>query len=140
MTAPARPDRPSRRGLVSVVMLIGLIVLGIVAAGLLKVAAARWELARTAENQLQAAALADSGLDRALTRLRARPDYPGEVWEVAAADLGGRASAQITITVATDPDRPDGRRVAVVADYLTRVPGPARQSRTLVVPLPPNAR
>lgn len=135
----ASPQRP-RRGLVSVVMLIGLIILGVVAASLLKVAGSRRTLSRIAENRLQAAALADSGLERAIARLRTHPDYPGEVWEIPTSDLGERGPARIQIDALPDPDHPQSRRVVVVADFLTHNPSPVRQSRMLSIPLPPAPR
>ena len=138
MIAPA-PLRP-RRGLVSVAMLIGLIIVGIVAGGLFRAASHRRELARIEENRLQAASLADSGLDRALARLDAHPDYRGEVWELAATDLGGRGGGRIRIEVGPVPGRAELRRVVVIADSFAAGPDPSRQSRTLDVPTAPHAR
>ena len=129
-----------RRGLVSVVMLIGLIVLGLVANSLFRLASGRRVLAKLAENQAEASALADSGLDRALARLQAQADYPGEIWEIPASDLGGRGSARIEIEVRPDPRHDDQRTLHVTADYRVARPGPIRQSRTLFLPVSPVAR
>lgn len=130
----------TRRGLVAVAMLIGLMIVGLVAASLLKVAAGRRTLARTAENERQATALADSGLDRALARLESHPEYAGEVWEIAATDLGGRGAGRVMIEVKSISDRPDQRLVTIVADYLVAVPGPVRDSRKVVTFIPQLAR
>ncbi len=125
--------RRPRHGLVSIAMLIGLLILGMVAASLLKVASGRRALVRSVENERQAVALADSGLDRALARFEAHPDYTGEVWEIPAADLGGRGKGRVTIEVKPAPDQPDQRQVSVVADYLIVVPGPVRKSHRVIV-------
>ena len=140
MSGTLQRSRTNRRGMVSVVMLIGLIVLGLIATSLLKVATGRRALARLAENQAQASALADSGLDRALAQLQTHPDYIGETWEIPAGDLGGRGSAGIKIKVQADPDRADQRVITVTADYRIARPGPIRQSRTIRIPVSPVAR
>lgn len=124
----------SRRGLVSVAMLIGLIILSLVAASLLKVGLARRTLAKIEEHQLQAEVLADSGVSRALARSDGDPQYEGEVWEIPREELGDRGGARVTITVKPDPDQPDVRQVVVVADYRAASPGPIRQTRTLRLP------
>ena len=134
-----RPE--SRRGLVSVAMLIGLIILGLVAASLLKVGMARRTLAKIEEHELQAELLAESGVSRALARLDANPRYEGEVWEVPNSELGGRGGATVTITVKADSNQPDIRQVVVNADYRAGSPGSIRLTRTLhLPPSPPVAR
>jgi len=131
----------SRRGLVSVAMLIGLIILGLVAASLLKVGLARRSLAKIEEHERQAELLADSGLSRALARLEANSRFEGEVWEIPSDELGGRGGANVTITVRADPDQPDIRQVVVVSDYRAGSPGSIRLTRTLQMPSsPPVAR
>ena len=140
MSGTHKRSRKKRRGMVSVVMLIGLIVLGLIATSLFKVATGRRALAKLAENQAQASALADSGLDRALARLQAQADYTGETWEIPTGDLGGRGSARIKVEVQRDPDRLDQRVITVTADYRIARPGPIRQSRTIRIPVSPVAR
>ncbi len=137
MNQPIAPlHRPGRRrGLVSVAMLIGLIILGLVAGSLLKVGLARRSLARMEERQLQLEFLADSGARRALARLEADPRYEGEVWEIPSDDLGGRGTAKLMIAIKPNPDQPDGRLLVVVADYRVEPSGPIRQ--TLTLPLAP---
>ena len=130
----------SRRGLVSVAMLIGLIILAMVAASLLKVGLARRTRATIEERQLQADALADSGLDRALARLATAPAYEGEVWEIPTEELGGRGTAKVTIKAPRSPDD-SPRSVQVVADYQASATALIRQSRSLRFPSnPPNPR
>lgn len=143
MIPSQRPDLPQisrRRGLVSVAMLVGLLILGIIAGGLVKVAMGRRSAARTEENRQQAELLAESGIARALTRLEANSHYEGEVWEIAADDLGGRGPARVTISVQTAPDPTLGRSITAVADHLTSSAHPIRLTRTIRLPLPPAAR
>ncbi len=139
MTDPARNLEP-RRGLVSVTMLIGLIILGLVAASLLKVAIARRSAAKSEENQRQAELLIDSAVARAAARLDANPDYAGDVWEIAAEELVGRGSARITTQVKPDPALPGGRSLVLNLEYLASTPHPVRLSRTIRLPLPSTAR
>ncbi len=63
--------RRRRRGLVSVAVLIALLVIGLVCAGLLKVALSRRAEVGMEERRLQAGWLAESGMDRAVARLMA---------------------------------------------------------------------
>ena len=127
------PTKP-RRGLVSVAMLVGLIILGLVVGSLLKVGLARRSLAKMEEQRLQLEALADSGVGRALARLGADPRYEGEVWEISKQDLDDRGTARIALTVKPDPDRPGAKLLMVVAEYRVEPLGPIRQTRTLRLP------
>jgi Tfp pilus assembly protein PilX len=129
-----------RRGLASVVMLVALFVLGLIAIALVKVAfARRAEVARN-ERLAQADWLADSGVDRALTRLEASVDYPGESWTIAADEFAGRGPAVVAIRVETPPDQPGRRRVRVEADYPAGSILRTRQSRTIMVAVPSPTR
>ena len=140
MTSIGRDQRvsPQRHGLVSVALIIGLIILGLVAAGMLKVAIARRSAAQSEENRRQAELLLDSALDRALTRLDSNPQYDGEIWEISAPELGGRSPARVTINLQSN--EPLSRRLVVVAEYQTSTPQAVRLSRTTPLPLPPVTR
>ncbi len=127
------------RGLVSVTMLIGLIILGIVAASLLKVALGRRGLAHTEEAQRQAELVLEAGIDRATARLAANPQYAGEVWSIPVTELG-RGSAEVTIQLEPMPDPAAGRRLLVRADYRVSAQQSFRLSRTILWPLSPTAR
>jgi len=129
-----------RSGLVSVAVLVALFVIGLVCAGLLKVAFARRAEVGMEERRLQAGLLADSGVDRAVVRLQASVDYGGETWEVPAEDLGGRGAATVAIQVEKIADRPEGRRVRVRADYPIGSSLRCRQSRETVVTIKSSSR
>ena len=145
MNAPRNTDgRQSRQtcraGFVSIAVLIALLVIGLVCAGLLKVALARRTEVVMEERRLQAGWLAESGVDRAVARLAASAAYDGETWEIPAEDLGNRGAATVAIRVERVPDRPDRRKVRVQADYPTGSDLRSRQSREIIVAVQSPAR
>jgi Tfp pilus assembly protein PilV len=129
-----------RRGLVSVAVLIGLIIIGMICAGLLKVALARRSEAASEERRFQAEWLAESGLERASSRLAASADYAGETWEVPAADLGGRGAAKVLIEIGRVADQADHRKVRVQADYPSESSLRTRQTREIILKIPSPSR
>ncbi len=136
----ASNTRKHRRGLVSVAVLIGLIIIGIICAGLLKVALARRAEVGSEERRLQAGWLVESGLDRASARLAASADYTGETWEVPAEELGGRAPGTVAIAVEPVPEHPERRKVKVRADYPAGSDRRSRQSREIEMSINPPSR
>jgi type II secretory pathway pseudopilin PulG len=136
MIVTIEKPQPQRRGLTSVAVLIALIIIAIITAGLLKVAFARRALINAEERRLQAGWLAESGLERASSRLAASSDYTGETWEIPAEDFGGRGSATVLIQVEKPLDQPDRRKVRVQADYPAKSSLRTRQSREIIIPIP----
>jgi Tfp pilus assembly protein PilX len=126
-----------RRGLVSVAVLIGLIIIGLICAGLLKVALARRAEVAIEERRLQAGWLAESGLERASSRLAASGDYSGETWEIPAEELGGRGSARVVIAIERIPDHADRRKVRVQAEYPSGSSLRSRQTKETVLQITP---
>lgn len=135
----AAPHPPRRRALVSVAMLVGLLVVGIVAASLIRVVVARRAALRLDERRAQAGLLADSGIARGLARLAASPTYRGETWTIPAADLDGRHAARVTIGLEPAAETPGTRRLVVVAEYPVGSPLLVRQSRFVPIPVPATA-
>ncbi len=136
-----RPSRPPglRRGLISAVLVMALFALILIAGGLVRVAALRLGEVRASERRLQAEWLAESALDRAAARLSARPDYPGETWDVPASEIGGPDGGTVVIEVKPVPGRPDRRSVRVRADYPRDAPRRARESRALTIAAAPSS-
>jgi Tfp pilus assembly protein PilX len=66
-----------------VAVLVGLVVVASLIAAMLRVSLSHRRLVRDQERRLQAEWLAESGVRRALARLAANPDYPGETWSIA---------------------------------------------------------
>ena len=84
---------------------------------LVQLAVGQWKLVRAEALRLQCSWLAESGLDRAASRLALDPMYPGETWTLPAAALRGPEGATVTIRVEPVPDQSLRRLVHVQADY-----------------------
>jgi hypothetical protein len=65
--------------------------------------------------RLQTDWLAESGCDRAAAQLRANPDYAGETWSIAPADMGGSDSGGVIIQVEPVDNQPKSRLIRVEA-------------------------
>ncbi|WP_435006687.1 hypothetical protein P12x_004191 [Tundrisphaera lichenicola] len=125
--------RSRRRGLVSIVVLIALIVIALIGAGLLKAVLARRVEIGLEERRIQATWLAESALDRAEARLAESSDYQGESWEISAQELGNRGSGTVLIQVEEVPEHFDRRRVRIRADFPNHSIHRARQSLEAVL-------
>ena len=134
----ARP-RPRRRGLASVAIMIGLLIIGLIGFGLLKVGLARRGNVATEESRLQAGWLAQAGLDRAFARLAAE-DYRGETWKIPAEDLGGRGAGSVAIRVEAVEGKTRLRKVRVEADFPSDSSSRARASKDTIIEIPPPSR
>jgi hypothetical protein len=110
-------------------------VVTLVSGALVKQGVAYRRQVRARERRLQAEWLAESGLERAFTRMAAKPDYKGERWEIAAEALGQPA----LVTIEVDPPSAQGedRIVRVRADYPPDLPRRIRFTREVVVPKTP---
>lgn len=108
--------RPWRRAFVAPMVLIALLAAGAILLGMARTAAARKAAFELSAGRCQAAILAESGLERAATRLRADPAYTGETWRLPAVPGDGFRGAAVTIEVQPIADRPNVRRVHVAAD------------------------
>jgi type II secretory pathway pseudopilin PulG len=126
--------------MISVVVLIALIIIAIVSAALLKVAMTRRASTQAEERRIQAGLLADSGLERAASRLEASPEFTGETWEIPAQELGDRGRGVVTIVVEPIADRPRFRKVRVQADFPAESQLRARVTREAILPIPPAPR
>jgi hypothetical protein len=127
-------SRSPRRGLAAVAVLICLLIVTMIGGALLKVGVAQRDQSRAAERALQAEWLAQSGINRALARLAASPEYRGEAWEIKPGELRPGepagpergAAALVTITVERPGGSADQRLVKVRADV---PPDPTRRAR-----------
>ena len=120
----ARRVGPSdgHHGFVLVGVLVGLLVIALMAASLVRAVMAHQRHSRVVEQKLQAFWLAESAADKARAALRRSTDYRGETWNVSAAMIGGDTGATIQIQV--DPDDPmaDQRQIKIVAYYPADLP------------------
>ena len=99
----------------------------------MKLAAAGRRMMRTETWQVQAAWLAESGLERAAARLAADADYQGETWALSAEQLAGPEGAAVKIEVKPIAEQPGQRLVRVQADYPGDSQHRARHSKQAVV-------
>jgi hypothetical protein len=137
--------RPPRRGLTAVAVLVCLLIITMISGALLKIGVAHRDFVRGQERKLQAEWLAQSGIDRALARLAAHPDYTGETWKLAARDLNlsepDSASSGPAALVHIAVERPEGagtasrRLIKVQADFPPDAPLRARHSTQILVEL-----
>ena len=123
-------DRP-RRGMLTVVVLVCLLVLTLIAGAILRAGSAHREDQRAAERRLQAEWLAEAGLQRAAARLAADPGYTGETWEIPARELGSADDATVTIAVEKPGGDPKRRTIRAQADYPRDPPRRARSTRQM---------
>jgi Tfp pilus assembly protein PilX len=122
-----------RRGAFIVVVVVCLALAGMILASLLKMALLHERQLGYEQARLQAAWLADSGLDRAAIRLAGKPDYAGETWNIAAAQLGGPEGAVVVIRVQKDETRNERRAIVVEAVYPAQGPHQARLTRQATI-------
>lgn len=107
-----RKQLTKRRGAVLMAALVLLAVILVTAAAMLQQLAATHRAARFAGRKLQAQWLAESALDRALSKHKTDPEYKGETWRPLADANGYQGSARI------DVQQVDGEHiVTIVADF-----------------------
>jgi hypothetical protein len=116
---------------------VALLVVALIGAALLKVALARRVETVMEERRVQAGRLADSGVGRALARLAASADYTGETWTIPAEEIANRGSATVSIRVEPQAGQANRRAVRVQAEYPAGSDLRSRQSRDLIVSVPP---
>lgn len=109
---PARFNRRSPRGTIAVLVLVAMVTAVLVAMAALHRTGRQYELNKIHAYENQAAAIAESALDLARTRLAADPDYSGETWQIAADQIPLDEPAQVTIAV-TQADSPNRRQIDI---------------------------
>jgi hypothetical protein len=128
------PHRPSRRS--GIALALGLLVLGLtvlIFGALLQRVRHSRDLHLSHLRALQSSWLAESGLERAWSRLAEDPSYHGETWLVPAASLNSVHNARVKITVEPVPDRPSLLRVTAQADYPDNRWTRVRRSRSAIL-------
>jgi hypothetical protein len=123
-----RFDKPAC-GAVLIIALVCMAAAGVIVLSLLQLAVAQRGAIQLETWEIQAAWMAESGLDRAAARLAADPKYRGEVWTVPAEVFGGEDSAVVRIEVDSLANEPNRRKVRVQADFPEQPQHHARQSR-----------
>ena len=122
-------DSHRRRGAFTVVVLVCLLVSALVLASLLKLALLHDGQLASVQMRLQTGWLAESGLERAVSRLAVDPAYTGESWTINADRLGGTDPATVVIRVEKNESQSDRRLVVVTAAYPAEGTQQARLTR-----------
>lgn|GEM_PF-1030303 len=121
---------PSRRGATLVVVLAAMAVVLLMVGGMLKIALlGRRQFLKELELR-QAECLLEAAAERAVSRLRAEPDWTGGQTTVASEAIVGNGAAEVTTSV-TPSD--DGVRLGLVVEYPAGRPDSVRRERTLRV-------
>ncbi|MGE5191606.1 MAG: hypothetical protein ACM3U2_03835 [Deltaproteobacteria bacterium] len=131
--SPRAQHAGSRRGAFIVVVMVCLLVAGMLVASLLKLALLQDRQLVYEQARLQAAWLAEAGLDRAAGRLAREPAYAGETWDIDADQLGGGDAAAVVIRVQIEETRPQQRTIVVEAHFPAEGPYQARLTRETTV-------
>lgn len=127
-----------RRGAIMICAMICLLLISLLLGSLLKVALAHRRQVRTEQYRLQAQWLAESALERSVSRLAADADYSGEEWNIAAKELDGRHAGSVKIGVQKSAQRPMQRIVTVEAIYPSGVARSAKRTKQLTVRIKTN--
>jgi Tfp pilus assembly protein PilX len=132
-----RKSGSPRGGAVLIVALICLLLVTVLAASLTRTVLLQREQVLRDEWRLQAAWLAEAGIDRAAARLSDAADYEGEEWRPELRDAGSPLG-RVRITVARE--EADGgislARINVTADVPADTTDRARVQRTTTVRTP----
>lgn len=123
----------SRRGTVTVFVLVCLVIILATAGVLLQIGLAERNRVRSEERRVQAEWLLESGLERAVARLADDPTYHGETWELSADALRGPFGGRVTIALETLKEQPARRRLRVRADYPPEGTGRVRLTKQVIV-------
>jgi type II secretory pathway component PulK len=126
--------RANRRGLALIPAMVCLTVVTLLGASLFRQSHTHRMLTRVEEARAQADWLAESGLARAVAKLRADPDYRGETWEVSAETLPRHEPGRVRIAVER-PANSAGRLVRIEADYPAAGDRRSRRTRTRTISL-----
>lgn len=120
----------SRSGIALMVVLVALAIVSSIATTLLRLALMHNKQAERHVQVAQSRWLAESACQLAAERLQADPKLEGFTWSVPAAELDGRHSAHVTITIRPVEQQPQRREVTVVADFPQN---PSQRTRTRLV-------
>ncbi len=134
--------RSQKRGAVLVAVLVCLLVVTLIGVGLVRLAIVRFRHTRIQQYQVQAQWLAESALQRALARMRESPDYSGEIWSIAAAELDGLHPAEVRIRVekvdnlGNVRENANHQRIAVEARFPAGSPEYPRAFEEIILAMP----
>lgn len=130
---PNRFISPRRRGAILFAAMVCLLILSLVLGVLLQTSLSQRKQVRKAEQQTQAAWLAESALARAVQKHRADANYQQETWTVPAAELASPHEARVEISVKPS-EQPAGQQITVRVQYPAGQPDAIQVTRQLTLP------
>jgi len=113
----AKSEWPRRRGSILIIAVVCLVLATSIVSVLLSLVQKHRRQIALEQAHMQGEWLAESGIDRAVFRLRGDRAYLGETWVIGASELAGEMSAEIVIDIQKPTDRPDAFAVLVKAVY-----------------------
>ena len=97
--------RSDRQGSILVAALVCLAIVTLILLSVFKTSMSQRRQIRLEQQHIQAELLAESGLERAVAKLKSNHDYVGEEWSIDAKQLDTRNSGAVKITVVKQDDR-----------------------------------
>lgn len=135
------PASRNRRGAVLVCAVVAMMIITGACVLLLRSSVLEHRELKRHEHLSQANWLVQSGLDRAIARLRADANYTGETWHITATEMSAGESlesnsamghaAVVTIRVQSLAEPPGLTSIIVSADYPADSPGRVRSSQRI---------
>jgi len=133
-TNPQRRHQPPRGGFLMLTALV-CVVLTVALAGLIaRTIVVNMQYDRAQRWRMQCQWLAEAGVERAIARIAADPDFTGETWRIGPEQLDGRHAAVVWMAVASDPREPAERLLNVQADFPDAPHARVRHTRTVRLP------
>jgi hypothetical protein len=102
---------------VLVAVLVVLMTASLLFGAMLRTGRQEQQMLRNWQLRVQAIELAQAAVDRAAARLAADADFKSEIWQLDAAEMGGRDAADVTIETSERADRPLSRQIRVEVNY-----------------------
>lgn len=134
-TSTTRRATSRRNGGFLVVAMICLVLSTVLVGAVLTLVRTQHRQMAQEQLRLQAEWLAESGLERAVSKLHADATYERETWSIAAGELGGVDAGAVTIRVEPVENHPQQRIVHVEAVYPAGSTQAVRRTRQTTIVL-----
>jgi len=122
-----------RRGVILIVVLVGLLVVGAMMVSVTRRAMLGHQSLQAAQRRLQAQWLLEAGIERAMARLAADLAYGGETWSLGPAAFEGQHDAEVRIKAQPVAGRPGRLSLHIEADYPRAAPWRCRAAKQLEI-------
>lgn len=132
-TAISNNASSHRRGTILVMFMVGLAMLSLTIAAMVRVTLLQRDIVQSNELRIQSEWLFQSAVVRATTRFRSNAAYKGEEWNIPAESLGQPSGAVATISVEPPEEQTKERRVKITLLYAPDKPLRAMVSREVSI-------